>query len=320
MGNKKLKHLNYGSIKVEFIKPGINIDFVGKRKIAMIFSIVVILFGIISIIIKGGLLYGIDFSGGTLIQIKFNNPITTSEIKEILRETEIGKSTIQQFGEAKNYEFIIRTKLGDENMGLLSQKVKTSLSKRIENEQFEIRRVEMVGPKVGKDLRKKGVNSIIYALLGILIYITLRFEFKFAVGAVGALIHDVLITVGIFSIANKEFNLTTLAALLAIVGYSLNDTIIVYDRIRENLGKRKREKLPKIINISINEVLNRTIITSTTTLFVVLSIFFIAGGVIHDFAFALVIGIIVGTYSSIYVASPLVIVLEDLFAKKRFKK
>jgi preprotein translocase subunit SecF len=289
---------------VEFIKPGINIDFVGKRRIAIIFSIVVILFGIISIIIKGGLLYGIDFAGGTLIQIKFNNPITTSEIKEILRETEIGKSTIQQFGEAKNYEFIIRTKVGDENMGLLSQKVKTSLSKRIENEQFEIRRVEMVGPKVGKDLRKKGVNSIIYALLGILIYITIRFEFKFAVGAV----------------ANKEFNLTTLAALLAIVGYSLNDTIIVYDRIRENLGKRKREKLPKIINISINEVLNRTIITSTTTLFVVVSIFFIAGGVIHDFAFALVIGIIVGTYSSVYIASPVVIILEDIFAKKRFKK
>ena len=164
------------------------------------------------------------------------------------------------------------------------------------------------------------IRDSIYALLGILIYITFRFEFRFAVGAVVALIHDVLITVSVFSITNKEFNLTVIAALLTIVGYSLNDTIIVYDRIRENIRKRRKEELLKIINISINEVLSRTILTSTTTLFVVLSIFFLGGDVIHDFAFALLIGIIVGTYSSIYIASPVVIILENAFAKKGSKK
>ncbi|MDY6863454.1 MAG: protein translocase subunit SecF [Thermodesulfobacteriota bacterium] len=305
---------------MEFIKPGINIDFVGKRKAAMIFSLILILCGIISLVIKGGPLYGIDFAGGTSIQVKFNESITTSEVKELLKETEIGKSTIQQYGEAKDYEFIIRTKISDERMEWLTENVKANLLKRFTNEQFEIRKVEMVGPKVGKDLRKKGINSIFYALLGILIYITVRFEVKFAVGAVAALVHDVLITVGIFSITNKEFNLTIIAALLAIVGYSLNDTIIVYDRIRENIRKRKREKLPNIINSSINEVLSRTILTSTTTLFVVLSIFFLAGGVIHNFAFALLIGIIVGTYSSIYIASPIVIILDEIFAGKKAKR
>jgi preprotein translocase subunit SecF len=180
----------------------------------------------------------------------------------------------------------------------------------------EVRRAEMVGPQVGKDLRKKGLMAILYAMIGILIYITWRFEFRFALGAIIALIHDVLITLGIFSLLGKEINLPTIAAFLAIIGYSLNDTIIVYDRIRENMGKLARESFVTVINRSINETLSRTIITSATTLLVVLALFIFGGGVIHDFAFALLVGIIVGTYSSIFVASPILISWENYKSRK----
>jgi preprotein translocase subunit SecF len=202
----------------------------------------------------------------------------------------------------------------------LSAQINDALAKRFEGKTFEIRRTEMVGPKVGKDLRKKGINAIIFALIGILIYVSWRFKFRFAVGAVVALAHDVLITIGVFSLTNKEFSLPVLAALLTIVGYSLNDTIVVYDRIRENMGRMRREVFEKTVNISINETLSRTILTSGTTLIVVIVLFLMGGGVIHDFTFALLIGIIVGTYSSIFVASPLVVIWEKRFPGKKGKQ
>jgi len=294
---------------MEFIKPGINIDFVGKRKIFITISLILIAIGIISLIIKGGPKYGIDFAGGTIIQIKFKKNVSISEIREVMKKAGKKNVSIQTFGDSGN-EFLLRLPQSSADTEALSRDFKNILVKNFGKDSYEIRRIEMVGPKIGKDLRKKGVLAIIVAMIGILIYISIRFEFRFAVGAVMALFHDVLITLGLFSIFNKEIDLTILAAFLTIVGYSLNDTIIVYDRIRENMRKYVKGVFPKIINKSINETLSRTILTSGTTLFVVLALYLFGGGVIHDFALALLIGIVVGTYSSIYIASPILLLLE----------
>ncbi len=297
---------------MEFIKPGINIQFVGRRFLFITLSAVVILIGIASLIFHGGLNYGIDFAGGTMVQVKFSQPTTPENIRKALKGLDLGSSTIQQFEESSGEEFLIRVEKSKSDLVGLSDEIKATLDKAYGDNQVDIRRVEMVGPKVGQDLRRKGVMAIIYALVGILIYVTFRFEFKFALGAVVALFHDVIITVGIFSLLDKEFNLSILAALLAIVGYSLNDTIVVYDRIRENLKQPGKRSYEELINTSINETLSRTILTSLTTVLVLLSLFFLGGGVIHDFAFALMVGVIVGTYSSIFIASPIVIAMKGM--------
>ncbi len=295
---------------MEFIKPGINIDFVGKRKIFITISILLILMGIISLIIKGGPKYGIDFAGGTIVQIKFKKKVNIGDIRKAM-----GKNvSVQSFGDSGD-EFLLRFAQSSADTEALSKDITTKLIKNFGKNSYEIRRIEMVGPKIGKDLREKGLLAVIIALIGILIYVSVRFEFRFAVGAIIALVHDVLITLGLFSIMNKEIDLTVLAAFLTIVGYSLNDTIIVYDRIRENMKKYVKGLFANIINRSINETLSRTILTSGTTLFVVLALFLFGGGVIHDFALALLIGIVVGTYSSIYIASPILL----LFDKKKKK-
>lgn len=297
---------------MEFIKPGINIDFVGKRKIFISMSITLILIGIISLIIKGGPKYGIDFAGGTIVQIKFKKPTKISELRKAM-----GKNvSVQSFGDSGD-EFLLRFSQSSADTEALSKDITARLIKSFGKNSYEIRRIEMVGPKIGKDLRKKGLLAVIVALIGILIYVSVRFEFRFALGAIIALVHDVLITLGMFSILNKEIDLTVLAAFLTIVGYSLNDTIIVYDRIRENMKKYVKGLFGNIINRSINETLSRTILTSGTTLFVVLALFLFGGGVIHDFALALLIGIIVGTYSSIYIASPILLLFEK--NKKKWK-
>lgn len=304
---------------MQFIKSGVSIDFVGRRFLFMGLSTVIILIGIASLIFHGGLNYGIDFAGGTLVQVKFSQPTTPDRIRKALKGLDLGSNTIQQFEESNGKEFLIRVEKSKSDLVGLSDDIKSTLDKAYGADQVDIRRVEMVGPKVGEDLRRKGVLAIIYALIGLLIYITFRFEFKFALGAVVALFHDVIITVGVFSLLNKEFSLSILAALLAIVGYSLNDTIVVYDRIRENLKKPSKRSYEEIINTSINETLSRTILTSLTTILVLLSLFFLGGGVIHDFAFALMIGVIVGTYSSIFIASPIVIAMKGIkaFSGKR---
>jgi preprotein translocase subunit SecF len=301
---------------MEFIKSGTKIDFMGKRLAAFIISSLLIIAGIVSLIVHGGPNYGIDFAGGTLIQVRFSQPVTAGEIRESLKDVGL-TGTIQRFGAEGVGEYLIRLQTSSSDLEGLSATIKDALAKRFGKDTFEIRRTEMVGPKVGKDLRRKGLQAIIFALIGILIYISLRFKFRFAVGAVVALAHDVMITVGVFSLTNKEFSLPVLAALLTIVGYSLNDTIVVYDRIRENMGRMRREILEKTINISINETLSRTILTSFTTIIVVLILFLMGGGVIHDFTFALLIGIVVGTYSSIFVASPLVVLWEKRFPTKQ---
>ncbi len=300
---------------MQLIKPDINIDFVGKRKAALIFSIVMILIGLASLVVKGGPNYGIDFTGGTLVQVKFAKPTDATAIKKSLSGLDLGNPVVQSFGDNQN-EFLIRVEKASGELKGLSQQIEKVLDQTYETGNVEIRRVEMVGPQVGKDLRNKGMKALLYAMLGLLVYISWRFEFRFAVGAIVALLHDVLITLGAFSVFGKEIDLPIIAAFLAIIGYSLNDTIIVYDRIRENKGKYHKETFPYIINRSINETLSRTLLTSGTTLLVVLALFILGGGVIHNFAFAMLVGVLVGTYSSIFVASPILIFWDENKAKK----
>ena len=295
---------------MQLIKPDTNFDFIGKRKLATVLSVVLILIGFASLVVKGGPDYGIDFAGGTLIQVKFAQPTDAEAIKKALSSLDLGSPVVQHFGEDQD-EFLIRVETVSGELQGLSAKMQDALEKTFEKGNVDIRRVEMVGPQVGKDLRSKGLKAIFYAMLGLLVYISWRFEFRFAVGAIIALIHDVAITLGAFSLFGKEIDLPIIAAFLAIIGYSLNDTIIVYDRIRENRGKYNKEGFPFIVNRSVNETLSRTLLTSGTTLLVVLALFLLGGGVIHNFAFAMLVGVGVGTYSSIFVASPILIFWDE---------
>ena len=305
---------------MEIIKAGTNFNFVGRMKVAFMASLAAIVICILSLLIHGGPNFGIDFAGGTLVQIQFKNKTAVNEIRNALRANNLESSVIQQFGYAGDNEFLIKTEKSSSEIKGISANMEEALSSQFAKEDFEVRRVEVVGPKVGKDLRQKGMLAILYAIVGILIYITWRFKFRYAVGAIIALIHDVVFTVGIFSLLNKEFSLPIIAALLTIIGYSLNDTIVVYDRIRENIKEIQRRTLGDIVNSSINQILSRTVLTSVTTLLVVVALFFLGGAVIHDFAFALLVGIVIGTYSSIFIASPTILVWETLWPSKKKRK
>ena len=290
---------------MDFIKPGININFVGKKRIALIASLVALLIGVGSLVVKGGPRYGIDFAGGTLVQVKFAQAPDVGQIRNVLGDKGMGSAVIQSLGEEK---VAIRVKSDVGQIDTASDEIFAVLTEEFGQDNVSLELVEMVGPQVGADMRQKGMLSILYAMVGILIYITVRFQFRFALGALTALIHDILITIGVFSLFGKEFTLPIIAALLTIIGYSLNDTIVVYDRIRENIRRTPKDKLSDVINTSINQTLSRTILTSGTTLLVVLCLFFLGGEVIHDFSFALIVGVMVGTYSSIYIASPILLV------------
>jgi len=267
----------------------------------MAFSSLLILVGLISIAISGGLKYGIDFAGGTLVQLQFKNPPDIEVIRDGLKTIGLGDSTIQEFGSKK--DILIRVEKSEEKLEAVGAMVRRSLSGEFNIEEITLERVEMVGPKVGRDLREKALLSILYAIIGIVIYISWRFELQYAIAAIIALIHDVLVTMGAFSIFDKEFTLVIVAAFLTIIGYSLNDTIVVFDRIRENLRRKGKFSTTDIINASINQTLSRTLLTSGTTLLVVVALFFFGGEIIHDFSFALLVGIFIGTYSSIFIAS-----------------
>ncbi len=297
---------------MKFIKQDINFDFIGKARLAGILSVVLILISAVSMIVKGGPKYGIDFAGGTLIQVQFTKQMDVAKIRDIISKIDLSGSSVQPFGDKAENEYLISINRITEDLKGFSGKVKDIFDESFGAETFEIRRVEMVGPKVGADLRQKGFMAVICSLLGMLVYIWWRFEFKFGVGAIIALTHDVIITLGALSLANKAIDLPIIAAILTVVGYSVNDTIVVSDRIRENRRRMGREKLTKVINISINQTLSRTIITSLTTLLVVVALFIFGGGVIHDFAFTLMVGVIVGTYSSVFIASPLLILWEKI--------
>ena len=300
---------------MQLIKPDTNIDFVGKRTIALAVSLLLIAVGIVSLIANGGPNYGIDFAGGTLVQVRFTEPTGATAIKKALEGMDAGSMVVQQFGDDAN-EFMIRMENSSAELKGLAVDVQNHLTTAYGVDKVDVRRTEMVGPQVGSDLRMKGIKAILYAMLGILAYISWRFEFRFAVGAIIALVHDVAITLGVFSLFGKEIDLPIIAAFLAIIGYSLNDTIIVYDRIRENAARYNKESFAFIVNRSINDTLSRTLLTSGTTLLVVLALFVLGGGVIHNFAFAMLIGVLVGTYSSVFVASPILILWEQRKAKK----
>ena len=300
---------------MEIFKRVTEYNFMAKKTMAIVLSSVVILVGIISMITHGGLKYGIDFDGGTLVQLKFKTPPAIEDLRDGLKTIGLGDSTIQEFG-SKNH-ILIRVEKSEEKLEEIGTKVKNSLIGKFQADDILVERVEMVGPKVGKDLREKAILSIIYAIIGIVIYISWRFELQYAIAAIIALVHDVLVTVGAFSLADKEFTLVIVAAFLTIIGYSLNDTIVVFDRIRENMRRKGKASLSDVINMSINQTLSRTILTSGTTLLVVVALFFRGGEIIHDFSFALIVGVVVGTYSSIFIASVFLVYWEKRITSKR---
>ena len=294
------------------IKEGNYIDFLSFKKIASLISLVLILGGIASIIYHNGLKYGIDFKGGTNVQIQFSEIPNLDHIRDLFSERGMKNIILQTFGDVSNNEILLGLPI---NSPLGTGEKLTSELKHIlktNHPNLEIRRIETIGPKVGDELKISAVKAIFIALGLVLLYITIRFQWRQGISAIIALLHDVTIVIGIFSILEKEFSLTVVAALLTVVGYSLNDTIVVFDRIRENFGKYRKKSIEETINLSITETLSRTLITSGTTLLVVLALFLLGGEIIHDFSFALLIGVLIGTYSSIYVASPVVILLTKL--------
>ncbi|MBG0789949.1 MAG: protein translocase subunit SecF [Desulfovibrionaceae bacterium] len=339
---------------LQIIKPDTHIDFIGIKKIAFVLSAILILAGVASLLIKGGPKYGIDFAGGMIVQVKIDQDTDVEAIKDALSDVQLPGLVVQRLGLEGDHEYLIRTSSSDISSEDVRNKVNAALSDNLDGAKYEIQRLEMVGPKVGADLRTQALEALFYAVLLIAVYISGRFEqrwtvagvmaaalgagvygigllglemgwlivaaliitvglcwylkLNYALGAVVALIHDVTITVGIFSILNKEFDLTIIAALLTIIGYSLNDTIIVFDRIRENsLSNKAGKSFGSVINLAVNQTLSRTIMTSATTLLVVFCLYILGGAVIHDFALALLIGVGVGTYSSIFVASPILL-------------
>lgn len=277
-----------------------NIDFIGKRKIALGFSLTLIILSIISLVDRG-LNYGIDFTGGYLIEAGYQKPVELDPLRKALETSNFADAQVQHFGTSKDIlvriaprEEMNSARVSDEILGILQT---------ASTEKVDMRRVEFVGPQVGEELREQGGMAMLIALAGILIYVGLRFQAKSAFSAILALIHDVIITVGVFSVTQIEFDLTVLAAILAVIGYSLNDTVVVLDRIRETFRTRRKGGVIDSLNISINSTLSRTLMTSFTTMLVLIALFYLGGEVIHGFAFALIIGVFVGTYSSIYVAS-----------------
>ena len=276
-----------------------NINFSAKFKYANILSLALFSISIIFIIFKG-LNYGIDFKGGTLIELRSKN-IEASSIRDVLKNMNLGDINVKKFGQEGDY--LIKVEQTGDNNKLIPE-IKKSLSDNLTSE-VNFRRVENVGPKVSAELLQSGVIAISLSLAAMLFYIWVRFEWQFSIGSIIALFHDVIITLGIFSILSLEINLSIIAAVLTIVGYSMNDTVVIYDRIRENLGKYHRLNISDIANLSINETLARTIITSVTTLLALLSIFILGGEILRGFSFAMILGVLIGTYSSIFVASPI---------------
>ncbi|MES9868442.1 MAG: protein translocase subunit SecF [Sedimenticola sp.] len=292
---------------MQIFKTNTKIDFMAKRKLAMTISIAVILVAIASVIFRG-LSLGIDFTGGTLIEVGYGEAVELSKVREALAAGNFPDATVQHFGTSK--DVLVRLAPQEElSSAQLSNQAFAALSQASDAGEIDLRRVEFVGPQVGDELTEDGGLAMLYALIGILIYVALRFEYRFALGSIIALVHDVLVTIGIFSVFQIEFDLTVLAAVLAVIGYSLNDTIVVYDRIRENFRKMRKGTSTEIINASLNQTLSRTLVTSLTTLLVLTALFIFGGEIIHGFALALIIGVIVGTYSSIYVASTAVLML-----------
>lgn len=293
---------------MEFFKKKTDINFLGLRKWTAVLSAVLFTCAIVSLAVKG-LNWGLDFTGGTQIQVSYPTPANLIQVRQELNQAGFQEAVVQSYGTSKQALISIAPKAGESQ-----REIKAEISNALPNATIE--RMEYVGPQVGKEMETKGFLAILIALLGTMIYIAIRFEYRFAIGSAVALVHDPVLILGLFSFFHWEFNLNVLAAVLAVIGYSLNDTIVIFDRIRENFRKLRKGTPIEVVNLSINQTLSRTIMTSATTLVVVTALFVYGGNMIHGFALALIIGIIVGTYSSIYVAGALAVALglnrEDL--------
>jgi preprotein translocase subunit SecF len=289
-------------------------DFVGKRRWFYVASVTAMAISILSILVHHGLNYGIDFTGGMLIQIRYERPATVADVRRGLDELKLGNAVIQQFGDAR--EYLIRLPESDQKTEEISSRVRTALAGGAAGA-VEIRRVEFVGPQVGRDLQLQALYAVLAGMAGILIYVAIRFDFRGGVISIMAIAHDVTVTLGAISLTNREMSLPLLAALLTIVGYSINDTIVVFDRIRESRGRglRKGQSLADLVNGAINQTLSRTVLTSFTTFLAALVLYLFGGEVLHDFAFALVIGVITGTYSS--VAAATLVMDWELWGRRR---
>jgi preprotein translocase subunit SecF len=315
---------------MELIQKTTNVDFLGRRRMALIVSSALILIGVASLAVRG-LNFGIDFTGGTLVEVSYAESVEIGTVRQTLRSGGFEDAVVQYFGTSRDVMVrlpVTGEKASAELSSAIMEALRQPYGERLAEQsrgtvqrcesgpggavadcKVQMRRVEFVGPQVGRELTEQGGLAMIYALIAILAYVAVRFEWRFAIGSVVALIHDVLVTVGLFSLLQLEFSLPVLAAVLAVIGYSLNDTIVVFDRIRENFRKMRKASPVEIMNRSINQTLRRTLLTSLTTLLVLLALFFFGGEVIHGFATALIIGVVVGSYSSIFVASPMVLAL-----------
>ncbi|MEE9286836.1 MAG: protein translocase subunit SecF [Gammaproteobacteria bacterium] len=302
---------------MRFFKKESHINFMGMRKSAFLLSGILIVLSLASLAIRG-LNFGIDFTGGTLIEVGYPELAELDTVRGLLDSSDFDNAVVQHFGTTQDVLIRLVPQEGM-NSAEISSRVLQVL--QAGGQEVQMRRIEFVGPQVGDELKEDGGLAMLYALIGILIYVTLRFESRFALGAVAALVHDVTITLGVFSITQMGFDLTVLAALLAVIGYSLNDTIVVFDRIRENFRKLRKDTPVDVVNISLNQTLSRTIMTSFTTLLVLSALYAFGGEIIHGFATALIIGVLIGTYSSIYVASPITLALgiskRDLMPVKK---
>ncbi len=301
---------------MELIRPDTRYDFIGKKRFTVWISAIALLLSFGSIIYHGGLRYGVDFAGGILLQVKFSKAVDIPEVRQAIDAMGSKDAMVQKFG-GEN-EFLIRVEKSSEDLEAISRQIQASLQERFKGQTLEIRRAEVVGPRVGKDLKKKAIWATVLSFLAILVYVAFRFrQFSYGLGGIAALVHDILITFGAISIFDLEFSLPLLAVILTIIGFSINDTIVIFDRVRENIKKMRKEKLDTVFNVSINETLGRTILTSGTVMMVVLILFFFGGPVIHDFTTAMIIGLISGTYSTIYIASPVVLLWHNHITLRR---
>ena len=292
---------------MQIFKKAPNFDFMGKRRLAIVFSLLILAISIGSLAVRG-LNFGLDFTGGTLIEVGYEQAVDLQQVRSALDKAGFGDAVVQHFGTARDVLVRLAPREGGESEALGDQ-ILLAL-KTTSDSEVKLRRQEFVGPQVGDELRDKGGLAMLIALAFILVYVMARFEYRFALGAIAAVIHDVIIVMGCFALFQWDFDLTVLAAVLAVIGYSLNDTIVVFDRIRENFRKMRKDSPMVVINTSLNQTLSRTLMTSITTLMVVLAMFFLGGELIHSFSLALIIGVLVGTYSSIYVASTAALALK----------
>jgi len=301
---------------MELIRADTHIDFIGKRKVALVISSIVILISLGSIFLHGGLNYGVDFAGGILLQIRFSKSVDISQVRSGLEAIGQKDVSVQNFGGGN--EFLIRIEKSAGDLETISKNIQTSLRQQFKDGSPEIRRIEVVGPKVGKDLKTKALWAVGLSFAAILVYVAFRFHtISYGLGGIVALVHDVMVTYGALSVFNIEYSLSTLAVILTIIGFSINDTIVIFDRVRENIKKMRKDDLATIMNVSINQTLGRTILTTGTVMMVVLILFLFGGPVIHDFATAMIVGLITGTYSTVYIASPVVLLWEKNVTGRR---